>query len=45
MYKYYQLTYLVLIGEFDQKSNFHPWLGKLGHIKAEGAQTGKKSGY
>jgi len=36
IYKYYQLTlFLVLIGKFDQKSNFQPRWTKLGLIRAE----------
>ena len=34
-----------MIGEFDQKPNFHPRLGKLGYIKAEwGPKRKKKRG-
>jgi len=43
MYKYYQLIlFLVLIGKFDQKSNFQPRLAWLGLIRAEWAYTGRK---
>jgi len=44
IYNYYQLTlFLVLIGKFDQKSNFIPNWPELGHIRAEKGSNGEKT--